>query len=325
MKQCTGRIFRPILALLALATALSVAASDYPTRPIHLIVPYPPGGTADLIARTISQKVSEKLGQPVVIENRPGASGNLGMDAVAKAAPDGYTIGIGATSTNALNAHVYRTMAFDPRKDFTPVSLLGTTTIVLQVSPDLPVRTVGELVLYAWGQEGLTFGTTGIGTTMHLAGVLFAQMTHMPLVHVAYHGSAPAIADMLGGHLTVMFDALPASLPLIQSGRIRALAVSSRLRSPSLPSVPTLAEAGLGGYHLESWFGIYGPAHFPPEVVRKLNLAFVEVLAMHDVREKLFEAGFAARGSTPHELAELSRAEYERLGQLARRAAVEAN
>ncbi len=315
-----------VLALGTAIAAMAVAsrAADYPSRPIHLVVPYPPGGTADLIARTVGPRVAQKLGQPLVIESRPGASGNLGMDHVARSAPDGYTIGIGATSTNALNPHVYRSMPFDPRKDFSAVSLLGTTTIVLQVSPALPVRSVAELVRYARSQNGLAFGTSGAGTTMHLAGVLFSQMTNTGLTHISYHGSGPALSDMLGGHLPMMFDALPASLPSIQSGKVRALAVSGSSRSSSLPEVPTMAEAGLGGYHLESWFGVYGPARMPPEVVRALNRAFVEVLSMPEIHQRLVQGGFAARGSTPQELADFSQSEFDRLGDLARHAAIEA-
>jgi tripartite-type tricarboxylate transporter receptor subunit TctC len=270
----------------------------------------------------VGQRVSEKLGKPVVIENRPGAGGNIGMDAVAKAAPDGYTIGFGAISTNALNPHVYKTMSFDPRKDFTPITLLGTSTIVLQVSPSLPIKSVSELIEHAKKSSGMNYGTAGAGTSMHLAGVLFAQMTQAPLTHVAYKGSAPAINDMLGGHLPAMFENLPASLPHIQAGKLRALAVAGKSRSPSLPNVPTMAEAGLPGYEVEPWFGLYGPAAMPPAVVEILNRAFNEALAAPDVKEKLLQAGFSPRGTSAQELATLSASEYERLGAVARRASM---
>lgn len=306
------------VALIALPAAAQTG--DYPSKPIRFVVPYAPGGTTDLVARTVGQKVSEKLGKPVVIDNRPGAGGNIGMNAVAKAAPDGYTIGFGAISTNALNPHVYKTMPFDPRKDFTAISMLGTSTIVLQVSPALPVKTVAELVEYAKKQNGMTYGTAGVGTSMHLAGVLFTQMTQTGLTHAAYKGSAPAINDMLGGHLPMMFENLPASLPHIEAGKLRALAVASKTRSPSLPNVPTMAEAGLAGYEVEPWFGVYGPAGMAPAVVQTLNRAFTEALAAPEVKDKLLHAGFSPRGSSAQELATLSQTEYERFGNVARSA-----
>ena len=306
----------------AFAMAISAGAAysqpAYPTKPIHFIVPYLPGGTTDIVARTVGQKVGERLGQPVIVENRAGAGGNVGMDAVAKAAPDGYTIGFGAISTNALNPHVYKAMAFDPRKDFAGISMLGYSTIVLEVPADTPIKSVADLVAFAKKNPGLTYGTAGAGTSMHLSGVLFAQTTQTDLTHVAYKGSNPAINDMIGGHIKVMFDNLPASLPHIQSGKLRALAVAGAARSPSLPDVPTLAEAGLKGYAVDPWFGVFGPAGMPPVVVQKLNQAFVEALAMPEVKEKLLRAGFTPKSSSAAELDALARAEYERLGKTAR-------
>jgi tripartite-type tricarboxylate transporter receptor subunit TctC len=317
---------RPLLAagllgcasVLCLTPAPASAQPAYPAKPIHFVVPYLPGGTTDIVARTVGQKVSEKLGQPVIVENRAGAGGNVGMDAVAKAAPDGYTIGFGAISTNALNPHVYKSMAFDPRKDFAGISLLGYSTIVLEVGADTPIKTVADLVAFARKNPGLTYGTAGAGTSMHLAGVLFAQTTQTELTHVAYKGSMPGINDMMGGHIKVMFDNLPASLPHIQSGKLRALAVAGAARSPSLPDVPTLAEAGLKGYAVDPWFGVFGPAGMPPSVVQKLNQAFVEALALPEVKEKLLRAGFTPKSSSAAELDALARSEFERLGKIAR-------
>lgn len=313
------------IALAGLATAIvglptPASAAEYPTKPIRFIVPYAAGGTTDLGARTVGQRVAEKLGQPVVIENRPGAGGNIGMEAVAKAAPDGYTIGFGAISTNALNPHIYKAMPFDPRRDFTAVSLLGTSTIVLEVGNQLPVKTVAELVAYARRNPGLTYATAGTGTSMHLAGAMFAQMTGTSLTHVPYKGSSPAINDMLGGHIPVMFDNLPASLPHIQAGKLRALAVAGSTRSPALPNVPTLAEAGLTGYSVEPWFGVYGPAGMPADIVQKLNAAFVEALGSAAVRDKLVQAGFNPKSSSAAELQSLTQAEYEKFGKVARSA-----
>ena len=314
---------RAALAL-ALVAPLLASAADFPTKPIRFIVPYTAGGTTDLVARTVGQRVGEKLGQPVVIENRGGAGGNIGMDAVAKAAADGYTIGFGAISTNALNPHIYKSMAFDPRKDFTAIGLLGTSTIVLEVPASSPIKSVAELVAAAKKTPGLPYATAGAGTSMNLAGVMFAQMTGTQLTHVAYKGSGPAITDMLGGTVGIMFDNLPASLPHIQAGRLRALAVAGPSRSPALPEVPTIAEAGLKGYALEPWFGVYGPANLPPAIVKTLNHAFVEALAEPGIKDKLLQAGFTPRGSSAEELAQLTRSEYQRLGDVARQAGMTA-
>lgn len=314
------RITYRLFAMTVLASVALSARAEYPEKAIRFIVPYATGGTTDLVARVVGEKVAARLGKPVVIENRPGAGGNIGMDAVAKAAPDGYTVGMGAISTNALNPHVYKSMAFDPRKDFTPISMLGTSTIVLEVTPSLPVKNVAQLVEHLKKNPGMTYGTAGTGTSMHLAGVLFAQRTSTSLDHVAYKGSAPGINDMLGGHISMMFDNLPASLPHIKSGKLRALAVAGKTRSPSLPEVPTIAEAGISDYAVEPWFAVYGPAGMPPAVVQALNKAYTEALAMPDVKEKLTQAGFAPQGSSAAELTALGQSEYERLGKVARTA-----
>nr|WP_238139655.1 tripartite tricarboxylate transporter substrate binding protein [Roseateles aquatilis] len=292
-------------------------AQTFPSKPIRFIVPYAAGGTTDLVARTVGAHMSQTLGQPVIIENRGGAGGNLGMDAVAKSAPDGYTVGMGAISTNALNPHIYRKMPFDPRKDFTAVGLLGNSTIVLEVGPALPVKNVAELRAYAAKNPGVPFATAGAGTSMHLAGVLFAQLSHTEWVHVPYKGSAPLITDLIGGQVPVAFDNLPASLPHIQAGKLRALAVAGSRRSPALPDVPTLAEAGLSDYAIEPWFGVYGPAGLPAPVVKRLQQALQSALADAGVKEKLLAAGFSPRSSTAAELETLTAHEYERLGKVA--------
>jgi len=324
----TARRHSLSLALLTLALPLTALAQDgnWPTKPIKFIVPYLAGGTTDLVARTTGEFVSRKLKQAVVIENRPGAGGNIGMDAVAKAAPDGYTIGFGAISTNALNPHIYKQMAFDPRKDFTAVSMLGYSTIVLTVAPQkVPAQNVQEFVAYAKTHPGLTYGTAGAGTSMHLAGAMFGQMTGTELTHVPYKGSGPGINDMLGGHLPVMFDNLPASLPHIQAGKLRALAVAGKARSPALPDVPTLAEAGLKGYGIDPWFGVFGPAGMDPKVTQRLSQAFNEALQDPEVKAKLVKSGFTPEGSTPEVLARLAASEYERLGKVAKAAAMSAD
>ena len=317
--------FAALVATAVIGLPFAAHAADYPAKPIRFVVPYTAGGTTDLVARTVGQKVSEKLGQPVVIDNRAGAGGNIGMDAVAKAAPDGYTIGFGAISTNALNPHIYKSMAFDPRKDFTAVSLLGTSTIVLEVPGASPIKSVADLIAAAKKNPGLPYATAGAGTSMNLAGVMFAQMTGTELTHVAYKGSGPAINDMLGNTIGVMFDNLPASLPHIQAGKLRALAVAGPARSPSLPDVPTIAEAGLKGYALDPWFGVYAPANLPAPIVKALNDAFTEALAMPEVKDKLTQAGFTPRGSSAEALAKLTQSEYQRLGEVAKKAGMQAD
>lgn len=317
--------FAALIASAWIGLPFAAQAADYPSKPIRFVVPYTAGGTTDLVARTVGQKVSEKLGQPVIIDNRAGAGGNIGMDAVAKAPADGYTIGFGAISTNALNPHIYKSMAFDPRKDFSAISLLGTSTIVLEVPAASPIQSVAELIAAAKKNPGLPYATAGAGTSMNLAGVMFAQMTGTELTHVAYKGSGPAINDMLGNTIGVMFDNLPASLPHIQAGKLRALAVAGPARSPALPHVPTIAEAGLKGYALDPWFGVYGPAHLPAPIVKALNQAFVEALALPEVKDKLTQAGFTPRSSTAEALNQLTQSEYQRLGDVAKKAGMSAD
>lgn len=307
-------------ALLGWVAGPLAAQETFPAKPIRFIVPYAPGGTTDLVARTVGARMSQTLGQPVVIDNRAGAGGNIGMDVVAKSRPDGYTVGMGAISTNALNPHIYKKMSFDPRKDFTAVGLLGNSTIVLEVGAGLPVNSVAELLAHVRKNPGLPYATAGAGTSMNLAGVLFAQMSKTEWVHVPYKGSAPLITDLIGGQVPVAFDNLPASLPHIQSGKLRALAVAGSQRSLALPDVPTLAEAGLPGYAVEPWFGVYGPAGLPPAVAQRLSKALEEALAEPAVKDKLLAAGFTPRSSTAAEFDALTKSEYERLGKVARSA-----
>ncbi|GAD20489.1 tripartite tricarboxylate transporter substrate binding protein [Acidovorax sp. MR-S7] len=322
----------PRRALLCAATAAllgaagPLAAQDaFPSKPIRFIVPYAAGGTTDLVARTVGARMAQTLGQPVVIDNRGGAGGNIGMDVVAKAAPDGYTVGMGAISTNALNPHIYKKVPFDPRKDFTAIGMLGMSTIVLEVGPALPVKNVAELIAHARKHPGLPYSTAGAGTSMHLAGVLFGQMSGTELTHVPYKGSAPLITDLIAGQVPVAFDNLPASLPHIQAGKLKALAVAGSQRSPALPDVPTLAEAGLAGYAVEPWFGVYGPAGMPPAVAQRLEKALQEALAEPAVKDKLLAAGFTPRSSTAAEFEALTQREYQRLGQVAQGARMTAD
>ncbi len=312
------RGFLGALTALALCAGPAAAQNTFPDKPIRFIVPYSAGGTTDLVARTVGGHMAQTLGQPVIIENRGGAGGNIGMDVVAKSAPDGYTVGMGAISTNALNPHLYKSMPFDPRSDFTPIGMLGNSTIVLEVGPALDVGSVDALRDYARQHPGLAYSTAGAGTSMHLAGVLFGQLSGTEWTHVPYKGSAALITDLIGGQVPVAFDNLPASLPHIKAGKLRALAVAGAERSPALPDVPTLAEAGLPGYAVEPWFGVYAPAGVPAPAVQRLESALQAALADPAVKEKLLAAGFSPRASSAAELGTLTASEYERLGKVAR-------
>jgi tripartite-type tricarboxylate transporter receptor subunit TctC len=313
MHRSTFNALRGLAALALIHGASSALAAGYPAKPITFIVPYTAGGTTDLVARTAGQKVAEKLGQPVIVENRPGAGGNIGMDAVAKAAPDGYTIGFGAISTNALNPFVYPSMPFDPTKDFTGVSMLGASTVVLETGPALKVGSVKELVAYAKQHPGTSFGTPGTGTSMHLAGVMFDQLTGAGMQHIPYKGSAQGLNDLLGGHLPVMFDNLPASLPHIKAGKVHA------------PDVPTLAELGYEAAVVDPWFAVYGPAKMSPEATKALSDAFQWALALPEVKDKLEQAGFMPYGSSPEEVERLTQSQHEAFKALSQKVKLSAD
>ena len=272
------------------ATAQPSAAPDWPSRPITYVAPYPAGSPVDLIARRLGQNLQHALGQPVVIDNRVGAGGVIGTGFVAKAPADGYTILAGSISTHAINASLYPKLPYDPVKDFEPVSLVGSTSLVLVVNPaKLPVKTVQEFVGYLKAHPGqVQFGSAGNGSSLHLAGELFKSMTRTDLVHVPYKGSTGAMNDLLGGQIPVMFENAPNALPHIQSGKLRALAVTGASRIPALPDVPTVAETVAPGYRVETWHAVFAPAGMPPAIVQKLNRAVLDALGKPE--EKAFYA-----------------------------------
>ena len=325
MHRYTHNALRGLAALALIQGAVPAHAAGYPAKPITFIVPYTAGGTTDLVARTAGQKVAEKLGQPVIVENRPGAGGNIGMDAVAKAAPDGYVIGFGAISTNALNPFVYPKMPFDPTKDFTGISMLGASSVVLEVGPSVKVDSVKDLVAYAKANPNTSYGTPGTGTSMHLAGVMFDQVTGAGMQHVPYKGSAQALNDLLGGHLPVMFDNLPASLPHINAGKIRALAVTGSKRAPALPNVPTLAELGYKDVEIGAWQALLGPKGMPPELVKTLNTQVNEILKMPDVVAKLGTLAVSPQGSEPAALGGLIAADASRYAKIVKEFGIQAD
>ena len=290
-------------ALLALV-ATAASAQTYPTKPIRLVVPFPPGGATDILARDVAQKLTEAWGQQVIVDNRPGAGGNIGSELVAKAAPDGYTLEMGTVGTHAINASLYAKMPYDHVKDFAPVILVAGVPNVLVVNPALPANSVAELIAYAKANPGkLNFASSGNGTSIHLSGELFKFMAGVQMTHVPYKGSAPALQDLIGGQVQLMFDNLPPSLPQIKAGKLRALAVTSLARAPALPDVPTMAEAGLPGYEASSWFGVLAPAGTPPAIVAKLNAEIARWLATPEAKEKLSKQGANAAGGTPEDFA----------------------
>ena len=303
--QSMMRALLAILAGIALIVGTGPApAADYPTKPIRLVVPFPPGGTTDILARAVAQKLSETWNQQVIVDNRPGAGGNIGSDLVAKAAPDGYTLVMGTVGTHAINPNLYAKMPYDHVKDFAPVILVAGVPNVLVVNPSLPVHSVKELIDYAKANPGkLNFASSGNGTSIHLSGELFKTMAGVQMTHVPYKGSAPALADLMGGQVQLMFDNLPSSLGLIKGGKLRAVAVTSTTRAAALPDVPTIAESGLPGFEASSWFGLLAPAGTPHDVVGKLNGVVAAWLATPEAKDKLLAQGAIAAGGSPEAFA----------------------
>jgi tripartite-type tricarboxylate transporter receptor subunit TctC len=293
------------IALAALGTLVPLSASaDYPDRPVKLIVPFPAGGGADNLARMIMPRVSHVLGVPVVIENRPGAGGNVGAEIVARAAPDGYTLLYGTNGTHAINETLYGNLRFDPVADFAPVSRMTLIGAMLIVNPEVPATTVSELVRYARAHPGkLNFGSAGNGTTSHLAGELFKTMAGIDIVHVPYRGGAAAATDLMAGQVQMMIDVMPNAIPLAKGGRVRGLAVSTARRFPGAPDLPTIAESGVPGFDVSAWDGIFAPAGTPPAIVDKLNAAIRQALDEADLREMLIAHGAIAVPGSPEDLA----------------------
>jgi tripartite-type tricarboxylate transporter receptor subunit TctC len=298
-------------ALVLIATCAS--AQNYPSKPIRLVVPFPPGGTTDILARAAGERLTARLGQPVVIDNRPGAGGNIGADIVAKSAPDGYTLLMATVGTHAINASLYSKMPYDHIKDFAPVVLVAGVPNVLEVTPSLPVNSVADLIKLAKEKPGqLNFASSGNGTSIHLSGELFKSMAGVDMTHVPYKGSALALVDLVGGQVQLMFDNLPSSLPQIKAGKLRAIAVTSAQRAPALPNVPTIAESGLPGFEASSWFGIVAPAGTPPAVINRINAEVNQWLHAPETTEKLLAQGAIAAGGSPEQFAAHIRAETEK-------------
>src|SRR5689334_14597915 len=268
------------------------ATENYPSHSVKIVVPFPAGGSNDIIARILAQKLSERTGQQFFVENRGGAGGNIGAEAVAKASADGYTLLLTAPPPLTTNIALYKNLSFDPARDFAPVALLATVPIVLMVHPSLPVKNVQELVALAKAKPGtLNFGSSGIGSTNHLAGELLKRMTDIDIVHVPYKGAAPAMNDLIAGHIPILFDNMPAVLPQVQGGSVRAIAVAGATRASALPDVPTVAEQGVTGFEAFSWFGLVAPAKTPAPVLATLQAEVETILKMPDVEKRFAELG----------------------------------
>jgi tripartite-type tricarboxylate transporter receptor subunit TctC len=315
-----------VAAFCALAILPGAAlAQAWPAKPIRLMVPFPPGGSTDIVARIVAQKLSEKLGQSIVIENRGGAGGTLGTAVVAKAAPDGYTLTVASTSTHVVAPSVYTKLDYDPVKDFAPVSLMAVSPYLLVVNPSLPAKTLKELVALAKKQPGkLNYASAGVGSTTHLAMEMLKHASATYMLHIPYNGNGPAGTALIGGQVEVLFGSLPALLPHAKSGRARALAVGTPKRSPSLPEVPTVAESGYPGFDASLWLAIMAPAGTPQPVIERLNRELIAIVSAADTRDAFDKAGTEPLTGTPADLAAMIRDGVPKYAQIIKTAGVKA-
>jgi tripartite-type tricarboxylate transporter receptor subunit TctC len=310
------------IAIVLAAVSGSALAQKYPAKPIRIIVPFPPVGAADLLTRTIGQKLTESWGQQVVVENRPGVGGNLGVEIAARSAPDGYNGVMAPVTTNAIGSSTYAKLGYNLERDLAPVSLGGNIPHVLVAHPTLPARNVTELIALGKKRPGdLAFASQGQGTLSHLEQEMLKQMGGFTALHVPYKGSAPGLADLIPGNVQLFFDSIPSSLPHVKSGRIRALGVASSQRSPAMPDVPAIGES-LKGFEADNWFGIMMPAGTPRDIIEKLSAEVRRILEMPDVKERLLAQGGVAGGSTPEQFAERIKIEVAKWGKVARAAKI---
>jgi tripartite-type tricarboxylate transporter receptor subunit TctC len=314
---------RTVVAAIAAFLSFSAAAQSYPSKPIRLIVPFAAGGGNDNVARLVGRRLADGLGQPVVVDNRPGAGGVVGAELAAKSAPDGYTLFLGGVGSHAINPNLHDKLPYDPIKDFAPVALLAQAPLVLVVHPSVPAKSVAELTAYARAHPGkLNFASNGNGSSSQLAAVMFDSMAGVEMVHVPYKGLSPALADLLSGQVQLMFSSVVAILPHVKAGKLRGLAVTGAKRLASLPELPTIAESGLPGYEASSWYGILAPAGTPRDIVMKLNAELAKALEQPEVRNSLLAEGAEPVGGSPEAFAAHIRAEKERLGKLIRDAKI---
>ena len=304
---------------------VAAQSDDWPTGPVRIVVGYPPGGPNDLIARAIGQRLNSMLKQPVIIENRPGTSGTIGLEYVARAMPDGYTLMLNATTHSMVNA-LYDKLSFDADKDFTPITQVGKSSLVLVVNPDLPVHSVGDLIAIVRASPGrYAFASTGNGSSPHLAGEMFKQTTALDLIHVPYKGSAPAIVDLIGGQVQIMFEVMPSAAPHIKSGKLRAIAVSTNTRNAQMPELPTIGDSGLPGYEVTVWWGIFGPAKMPASLSEKISKSVNGTLADAEIRERFGKLGIEPVGSTPQAFQAILQNDIRRYAKIIKDGNIHAN
>ncbi len=302
MKRTT--LLTAVAVAMASLVSPSFAQDKWPSKPITYVVPFPAGGTTDILARIISQKLGPALSTTVIVDNRPGAGGNIGSDFVSKAAPDGYTILGGTISSHAINVSLYPKLPYDPVKSFSPVALIGTNANVLVVSAASPYKTVQELTAAAKAKPGsISFASAGNGTSQHLSGELYKSLAGLDMVHIPYRGSAPAMQDVIGGQVPMMFDTSVVAGPFIESGKVRALAVTSSKRTPQLPNVPTMAESGIAGYDLQSWQAIFAPAGTPAPILHRLQAEVAKIIKSPEIQERLGKLGMEPSAMTPEQFA----------------------
>jgi len=302
------RIIRCIAPLVAAATGLygpiATAQGGFPNKPVRVVVPFAAGGTTDIVTRILAQRLTDSWGQQLIVDNRPGAGGNIGSEIVAKSPADGYTVLMATVATHGINASLYRRIPYDPVKDFAPVTLVASTPSVLMVTPSLPVASVKDLIVLAKAKPGqLNFGSPGNGSSHHLAGELFDSMTGVKMTHVPYKGTAAALIDVMAGQIQLTFDTLPSAMPYVKSRKLKALAVTSAKRTRSLAELATVSEAGVPGYEVTSWYGALTPAGTPADIVNKLNADFVHTIRIPEVTEKMIEAGAEPVANTPAQFA----------------------
>ena len=319
-------LFIKSIAIAALTMASIAHAQTFPTKPIRLICPFPPGGAVDIASRAIANEMSKTLGQQVVVENKPGAGGNIGGAEAARSAPDGYTIFMTTSGINAINPALYSKMPFDPNKDLVPVSALVSLNNVLVLHPSVTAKSVAEIIAMAKAQPGkMTYASSGSGTSIHMSGEMFKHLTQVDILHIPYKGSSPGLTDLLGGQVMMMFDNVPSALPHIKSGKLRALATTGAKRDPTLPDLPTVAEAGVVGYESGVWFGLSIPAGTPREIIAKLNAEAVKGTRSPDFVTRMTALGYNIIGSTPEQMSEMLKKEVSTWGPIVKASGAKAD
>ena len=318
IRRVTGGLLSMSVLLMSATLMAPLMAQDYPTKPIKLIIPYPPGGATDVIGRIVALKMSEALGQQLIVDNRAGATGSIGASAAATAAADGYTLLLGALTSHSINAALQPTLSFDLARDFAPIGVVGQVPLVFVVNPKMPVKTLKELMAYTKANPGVSYASSGNGSPQHMAGEMFKSMTKLDMLHVPYKGSGPAMNDLVGGQVQSMIETMPAALPHIKAGSLRPLAVALPARSNNLPDVPTAAEAGLPDFIVTSMFGLLAPAKTPPAIIAKLSAALEKVLALPDTQARMDAQGVVIGYLNPADSTKRIKAEIDKWTKVAK-------